>query len=84
MTLQVEHSQSTETSDLEDLLLQTVDTERSFGEVQAHAAVPNAVHHVQVGLGAAPTDGHWDAEDVDIATAALRLRRDTQGTGGRK
>lgn len=75
---------STKTSDLEDLLLQTVDTERSFGEVQAHAAVPDAVHHVQVGLGAAATDGHWDAEDVDIATAALRLRRDTQGTGERK
>ncbi len=33
-------------SDLEDLLLQAVDTQRSFGEIQAHAIIANTVHHV--------------------------------------
>lgn len=52
---------------LEDLLLQAVDAQRPLGEVQAHAAVADAVHHVQVGLGAAAAHRHRDAEDVDIA-----------------
>lgn len=60
-------------SDLEDLLLQAVDTQRSLGEIQAHSIDPNAVHHVQVGLGATAAHGHRDAEDVGIASAALCL-----------
>lgn len=31
---------------LEDLLLQAVDSQRSFGEIQTHAVVPNTVNHV--------------------------------------
>lgn len=67
--------------DLKDLLLQAVDTQSSFGKIQAHSVVSNTVHHVQVGLRAAAPNGYRDAEDVDIATAALRLWRcaDTVG-----
>lgn len=62
-------------SDLEDLLLQAVDTQRPLGEIQAHSVISNAVHHVQVGLWASTANGHRDAEDVDIAAAALRLMK---------
>lgn len=37
-------------SDLEDLLLQAVDAQRSLVEIQTHSAVSGAVHHVQVGF----------------------------------
>lgn len=57
--------------DLEDLLLQAVNTQRPLGEIQPDSIIANAVHHVQVGLWAAATNGDRDAED--IAAAALRL-----------
>lgn len=59
--------------DLKDLLLQTVDAQRSLCEVQPNAVMTDAVNHVQVGVGAASPDGHRDAEDVDIV-AAVHLR----------
>lgn len=64
-------------SDLEDLLLQTVDTQSSFVKIQSHSFMPDAVHHVQVGLRTATANRNGDAEDVGITTAALCLwRRD--------
>lgn len=68
---EIEQEVTRVSSDLEDLLLQAVDTQRSFGEIQADSVIADAVHHVEVGLWAAATDGHGDAED--IATAALCL-----------
>lgn len=53
---QIKHDKFTDThteagvqcfpSYLEDLLLQAVDSQRSFGEIQTHAVVPNTVNHV--------------------------------------
>lgn len=62
-------------SDLKDLLLQAVDPQRPLSEIQAHPVISDAVHHIQVGLRAATPHGHRDAEDVDIAAAALRLMK---------
>lgn len=60
------HYTSVSWSHLEDLLLQAVDAQRPFSKIQAHATVADAVHHVQVGLGAATPYGHRYTEDVDI------------------
>lgn len=75
---EIEQEVTRVSSDLEDLLLQAVDTKRSFGEIQADSVIADAVHHVEVGLRAAATDGHGDAED--IATAALCLWTHKNGT----
>ena len=88
--LQVKHSKSTRRhtggkycfSDLEDLLLQAVDPQRSLCEVQAHPVVPHTVHHVQVGLRAAAAHRHRDAEDVGIASTALCLETHTEDGKG--